>query len=758
MTLADERRPAPPNYTSGVDDPRDWPVAGAIDARYHDLPKRSSGIEWWYTNAHVILDDGRPCSLFASFFRACTDIDAPADTRVHAATWALIDVNAGSYLTQCMLDRRVPNEILENAVELIPDPHIRRALSEVLERGEVPHPDRLFDDDPVVGDQVLDLRFGPCRFQAAGPDEYVLTLAHTDRATGVNLRLTFEKPVQRHGVDGVVRIANEEMFYYFVPRCSVSGSITIDGKHLEVRSGSGWYDHEFGNLVAEKTSSTSVTARARSTAKWTWFCAQLDSGEEFVGFEAVDTRRTDVPTRLLVHCDRHGRSRRSSNFTLETSEPWVSCSTFASYPTVFRVDCPELSIDVTLHAALADQEFKTMIAPPAFYEGRVEVAGIVERVAVTGLGFVEMSGHANRESHEQFLHAVGLETRRAVDRIFYSDDGGMRTTLIADAGHGAVLDGFDLEGYERNVINPLRDVLHRGGKAWRSYSLMAALEAVGGDPNQFRDWLAVPELVHTGSLIVDDVQDNSPLRRGGPSAHSVVGVPLAINAGCLSYFLAQLPVLSSTLSDAAKCRWYELYFETMRASHAGQAADIVGLSTHLDRLVSTGDSQALEHTILANHRLKSGLAPANVVRMAAHLASAPPSQVEALGQLFEAYGTAFQVIDDVLNLTGFEKGTKVPAEDILEGKITLPVARAFGLLDLADRTQLAALLLRATSSPALVTDAVEIIRACGALDQCSEMALLLVDDTWHAVEHHLEVTTAKVGLRAFGWFLLDRHY
>ena len=80
---------------------------------------------------------------------------------------------------------------------------------------------------------------------------------------------------------------------------------------------------------------------------------------------------------------------------------------------------------------------------------------------------------------------------------------------------------------------------------------LSCMDLVGGDSQQFAHWLALPELLHVGSLIIDDVQDDSDVRRGGPACHKMYGEPLAINAGCASYFLAQIPAVTSGLERLA---------------------------------------------------------------------------------------------------------------------------------------------------------------------------------------------------------------
>jgi geranylgeranyl pyrophosphate synthase len=93
-------------------------------------------------------------------------------------------------------------------------------------------------------------------------------------------------------------------------------------------------------------------------------------------------------------------------------------------------------------------------------------------------------------------------------------------------------------------------------------------------------------------------------------------------------------------------------------------------------VVATGDGVLLEERILAIHRLKTAIPAASLARMGAVGGGASEAQIEGLGCFFESVGLAFQIIDDVLNLRGFKGDLKSRGEDIMHGKVTLPVAKA----------------------------------------------------------------------------------
>lgn len=69
----------PPNGKLGYEAQDDWPTAGPIDLKLHDLPHASSSIEWWYHNAHIQTTCGKDISFFSSFFRIVTGYDKEAE-------------------------------------------------------------------------------------------------------------------------------------------------------------------------------------------------------------------------------------------------------------------------------------------------------------------------------------------------------------------------------------------------------------------------------------------------------------------------------------------------------------------------------------------------------------------------------------------------------------------------------------------------------------------------------------------------------
>jgi len=343
-------------------------------------------------------------------------------------------------------------------------------------------------------------------------------------------------------------------------------------------------------------------------------------------------------------------------------------------------------------------------------------------------------------------------------------------TMVASDETRHYLDGFDIPVFEKNLIEPIRLITDRGGKSWRSFGVLACCDVVGGDSRQYIKLMAMPELMHTGSLIVDDIEDKSETRRGGPCAHIVYGEPIAINAGTACYFIGQKLLDNLPLPKALKAEVYDLYFAALRAGHAGQALDIAGSDHLMPEAVKTGNSKRVEESVICIHRLKTAVPASCLAMMGGKIGRGQDDQVKALGVYFEEIGIAFQIIDDVLNLRGMtkkvagkdqqqSKALKVVGEDIMAGKVTYPIAKAMGLLkNEEDRAEIWNTVKSKPQDPKVVEDCIKKLDSCNAITLSGDEAKEMMEAAWRKLDPTIPDSFQKVFLRAFGWYLVDRHY
>lgn len=208
-----------------------------------------------------------------------------------------------------------------------------------------------------------------------------------------------------------------------------------------------------------------------------------------------------------------------------------------------------------------------------------------------------------------------------------------------------------------------------GGKRIRPVLAMAAYEACGGDdPERVLPAAAALELFHTYSLIHDDLpaMDNDDLRRGKPTSHKVYGEATAILAGDAlqtlgAEILATHP--KGSLFLARRNRASRAVFKALgsRGMAGGQMLDLLG--------TSGSDAAALTRI----HRLKTGVFLEACLKAGALWAGAHAPVVKALERYGAAVGLAFQVVDDILDVTASaEVLGKTPGKDLHQDKATFP--------------------------------------------------------------------------------------
>jgi geranylgeranyl diphosphate synthase type II len=237
-----------------------------------------------------------------------------------------------------------------------------------------------------------------------------------------------------------------------------------------------------------------------------------------------------------------------------------------------------------------------------------------------------------------------------------------------------------------SIHKAMRYSLFAGGKRIRPILCMAAAEAVSDLPVGIESCASTLELIHTYSLIHDDLPalDNDDLRRGVPTCHKVFGDAIAILAGDALLTLAfqvlaqmecaadQKVALIAELSTAAG---------TVGGMIGGQVCDLEGEGQH-------PDTALLE----AIHRAKTGALLRASLRMGGIFAGADAEQLGALSCYGEHVGLAFQIVDDVLDVEQSSAALgKTAGKDAQQHKITFPAV--YGLersREMAEEERLAA--------------------------------------------------------------------
>ncbi|MBN2370154.1 MAG: polyprenyl synthetase family protein [Vicinamibacteria bacterium] len=204
------------------------------------------------------------------------------------------------------------------------------------------------------------------------------------------------------------------------------------------------------------------------------------------------------------------------------------------------------------------------------------------------------------------------------------------------------------EAWPETIHRAVRYSLFAGGKRIRPLLVIAAGEAVGGRNENLMPLACAVEMIHTYSLIHDDLpaMDDDDLRRGRPTNHKVFGEATAILAG------DALLTRAFHLMAETPCREPADGLRRMRAiAMLGEACGTTGLvGGQVMDMESEGRDLSAE-SLERLHRAKTGALLAACVRGGAILGGAGEDDMERLGDYAEAVGLAFQVVDDVLDAT-----------------------------------------------------------------------------------------------------------
>lgn len=225
------------------------------------------------------------------------------------------------------------------------------------------------------------------------------------------------------------------------------------------------------------------------------------------------------------------------------------------------------------------------------------------------------------------------------------------------------------EGYQKSVFEAMNYSLNAGGKRLRPILIMESYKVCGGQDDMYLPFSAAIEMIHTYSLIHDDLPalDNDDLRRGKATNHKVFGEAMAILAGDALLSHAFETMLGESVDSAYSERGLKASYEISKAAGiygmiAGQVVDVESEGIKIDK-------DKLDFI----HRNKTAAMIVACMRAGAMLAGADSERVEALTIYGEKIGLAFQIVDDILDIVGDEATLgKHVGSDIENEKSTYP--------------------------------------------------------------------------------------
>ena len=262
-------------------------------------------------------------------------------------------------------------------------------------------------------------------------------------------------------------------------------------------------------------------------------------------------------------------------------------------------------------------------------------------------------------------------------------------------------------------------IISAGGKRLRPVILLLTSGALNYQDARKFSLAAVVEFIHTATLLHDDVVDESTLRRGRPTANENFGNPASVLVGDFLYSRA-----FQMMVDAGSMRIMQVLADATNVIAEGEVLQLMNMH----------DASLDEEAYLRVIRSKTAKLFEASSRLAAILANASPELEEACAEYGQALGTAFQVIDDVLDYEGnaAEMGKNL-GDDLREGKATLPLILAMQRGTPAQKELVQKAI--ETGSVDQLSQVIAIVRETGALDGSRQAAMAEAQRAINAAQH-----------------------
>jgi geranylgeranyl diphosphate synthase, type I len=276
------------------------------------------------------------------------------------------------------------------------------------------------------------------------------------------------------------------------------------------------------------------------------------------------------------------------------------------------------------------------------------------------------------------------------------------------------------------IYGMLREYISRGGKRIRPILALASADALGGKEEDVLPYAIAIEIFHNFTLIHDDIEDNSPIRRGKPTLHEQFGIPVAINSGDALYTVVWSTLLKTKIPP-------EKFHGAMKLMVNAFSDVVNGQGTELE-WYRTGRVDVSEKEYFRMAGGKTGSLIGVSCRMGAYAAGAPQETQEAMQAFGEKIGLSFQIRDDVLNLIADpSKYKKEIGEDIKEGKRSLITLNLLGKLPEPQKSQVEEILKKPDKTEEEVQKIISLSREHGSIDYAGSVSDKLVGEAKQAL-------------------------
>ena len=279
------------------------------------------------------------------------------------------------------------------------------------------------------------------------------------------------------------------------------------------------------------------------------------------------------------------------------------------------------------------------------------------------------------------------------------------------------------------------------------------MEALGKDSNNYIEFSVIPEIVHNATLIHDDIEDGSSMRRGKEALHEKYGVDVALNLGDFMFFFPMNAIIETKKLDTnTKIRLQKIYVKCMMRLGVGQGTDLAWHNQIIDISKVTLDNY------MQTAFDKTGALTSMSTQIGAIIGGADDRLVDMFGTFGATLGVAFQIRDDMLNLIKSKlSDTKGGiGDDITEGKVSLLVVHLMQVADDNDKKRLAQILKMHTKDMVLINEAISLFNKYKCAEFSEEISKKLAEEGWAKIEKELKESKAKTRLKQLTELIVNR--
>ncbi len=312
---------------------------------------------------------------------------------------------------------------------------------------------------------------------------------------------------------------------------------------------------------------------------------------------------------------------------------------------------------------------------------------------------------------------------------------------------------YDDEAIDKSILNPAWHLLESGGKRLRPALVLVALELLGKRSEDYIEFSVIPEIVHNATLIHDDIEDKSEKRRNALSIHREYGLDIALNLGDFMFFFPMNAILSSKkINEDTKIKLLNMYAIHMQRLGVGQGTDLAWHNQLVDISKRTVDNY------LQVAFDKTGALVSMALQTGAIIGGADQSIIDLLGNFGAVLGVAFQIRDDILNITesGVSESKGEIGEDISEGKVTLLTIHSIQNGTDSEKKRIVEILKMHTADQTLIKEAISILNRNKSIDYAEKFADRLVHESWAEIDARIPDSEAKSMLKAIAEFTIKR--